>query len=85
MQHTDHVRIIALCEAAAEFAVEVLEEGGTFFAKALVGGVEGELQKRLMQAFASVSNIKPAASRADSSEKFVVATGFRGAPVSDQG
>ena len=84
-KQTDHLRIIALCEAAAEFAFDVLEEGGTFVAKVLAGGAEGELQKRLKQAFASVSNIKPAASRADSSEKFVVATGFRGAPVSDQG
>ncbi len=84
-KQTDHLRIIALCEAAAEFAFDVLEEGGTFVAKVLAGGAEGELQKRLKQAFTSVSNVKPAASRADSSEKFVVATGFRGAPVSDQG
>ncbi|MEM1274752.1 MAG: RlmE family RNA methyltransferase [Pseudomonadota bacterium] len=77
-KQTDHLRIIALCEAAAEFAFDVLEDGGTFVAKVLAGGAEGELQKTLKQRFAKVANVKPAASRADSSEKFVVATGFRG-------
>jgi len=75
---TDHLRIIALCEAAAYFAFDVLEEGGTFVAKVLAGGAEGELQKLLKQKFTRVVNIKPPASRSDSSEKFVVATGFRG-------
>ncbi|MDR9485618.1 MULTISPECIES: RlmE family RNA methyltransferase [Sediminimonas] len=78
-KQTDHLRIIALCEAAAYFAFDVLEEGGTFVAKVLAGGAEGELQKLLKQKFTKVVNIKPPASRADSSEKFVVATGFRGA------
>jgi 23S rRNA (uridine2552-2'-O)-methyltransferase len=56
----------------------VLEEGGTFVSKVLAGGAEGELQKLLKQRFAKVANVKPPASRADSSEKFVVATGFKG-------
>ncbi|WP_296764788.1 RlmE family RNA methyltransferase [Sediminimonas sp.] len=77
-KQTDHLRIIALCEAAAHFAFDVLDEGGTFVAKVLAGGAEGELQKLLKQKFTKVVNIKPPASRADSSEKFVVATGFRG-------
>lgn len=77
-QKTDHMRIIALCEAAAWFAFDVLEPGGTFVAKVLAGGAEGDLQKLLKQKFTKVMNVKPPASRADSSEKFVVATGFRG-------
>lgn len=76
-KQTDHLRIIALCEAAAEFAYDVLAEGGTFVAKVLAGGAEGELQKTLKQRFSKVHNVKPGASRSDSSEKFVVATGFR--------
>ena len=77
-KQTDHLRIIALCEAAAYLAFDVLEEGGTFVAKVLAGGAEGDLQKLLKQKFAKVANVKPPSSRADSSEKFVVATGFRG-------
>ncbi|KCV83589.1 23S rRNA methyltransferase J [Actibacterium atlanticum] len=76
-KQTDHLRIIALCEAAAYFAFDVLDEGGTFVAKVLAGGAEGELQKLLKQRFTKVANVKPPASRSDSSEKFVVATGFR--------
>ncbi|MCV2881175.1 RlmE family RNA methyltransferase [Actibacterium sp. XHP0104] len=76
-KQTDHLRIIALCEAAAALAFDVLEEGGTFVAKVLAGGAEGELQKLLKQRFTKVVNVKPPASRADSSEKFVIATGFR--------
>lgn len=75
---TDHLRIIALCEAAAEFAFDVLEEGGTFVAKVLAGGAENQLQATLKRNFRKVANVKPPASRADSSEKFVVAQGFRG-------
>ena len=75
---TDHLKIIALCEAAAFFAFDVLRDGGTFIAKVLAGGAEGELQKILKQKFEKVVNAKPPASRADSSEKFVVARGFRG-------
>ena len=77
-KQTDHLRIMALCEAAAYFAFDVLEEGGTFVAKVLAGGAEGDLQKILKQKFTKVANVKPPASRSDSSEKFVVATGFRG-------
>lgn len=77
-KQTDHLRIMALCEAAAYFAFDVLDEGGTFAAKVLAGGAEGELQKLLKQKFTKVVNVKPPASRSDSSEKFVVATGFRG-------
>ncbi|MBV0911931.1 RlmE family RNA methyltransferase [Anianabacter salinae] len=75
---TDHLRIVALCEAAAYFAFDVLEEGGTFVAKVLQGGAEDSLQSVLKQRFTKVANVKPPASRSDSSEKFVVATGFRG-------
>jgi len=77
-KQTDHLRIVALCEAAAGFAFDVLEEGGTFVAKVLAGGAEAGLQGLLKQRFEKVANVKPPASRADSSEKFVVATGFRG-------
>ncbi len=80
-KQTDHLRIIALCEAAAELAFDVLAPGGTFVAKVLAGGAEGDLQKRLKQRFKSVANVKPGASRPDSSEKFVVAQGFRGRDV----
>jgi 23S rRNA (uridine2552-2'-O)-methyltransferase len=75
---TDHLRIIALCEAAAEFAFDVLEVGGTFVAKVLAGGAENQLQATLKRNFSKVANVKPPASRADSSEKFVVAQGYRG-------
>ena len=77
-KQTDHLCIVALCEAAAQLAFDVLEPGGTFVAKVLAGGAEGELQKLLKQRFDKVANVKPPASRADSSEKFVVAMGFRG-------
>ncbi|MFT5742409.1 MAG: 23S rRNA (uridine2552-2'-O)-methyltransferase, partial [Paracoccaceae bacterium] len=77
-KQTDHNRIMALCEAAAHFSFDVLEEGGTFVAKVLAGGAEGALQKLLKQKFTKVVHVKPPASRSDSSEKFVVATGFRG-------
>ncbi len=77
-KQTDHLRIMALCETAAYFAFDVLEEGGTFVAKVLAGGAEGDLQKLLKQKFHKVANVKPPASRSNSSEKFVVATGFRG-------
>ncbi|MFN3936119.1 MAG: RlmE family RNA methyltransferase [Gemmobacter sp.] len=75
---TDHLRIVALCEAAAEFAFDVLEDGGTFVAKVLAGGAENALQATLKRNFRKVANVKPPASRADSSEKFVIAQGFRG-------
>jgi 23S rRNA (uridine2552-2'-O)-methyltransferase len=77
-KQTDHLKIISLCEAAAYFAFDVLEEGGTFVAKVLAGGAEGELQKLLKNKFTKVANVKPPSSRSDSSEKFVVAMGFKG-------
>ena len=77
-KQTDHMRIMALCETAAYFAFDVLEEGGTFIAKVLAGGAEGDLQKLLKMKFTKVANVKPPASRSSSSEKFVVAAGFRG-------
>ena len=76
-KQTDHLRIMALCEAAAYLAFDVLEEGGIFVAKVLAGGAEGDLQKELKRRFTKVSHMKPPSSRKDSSEKFVVATGFR--------
>ncbi|MDP2083725.1 MAG: RlmE family RNA methyltransferase [Gemmobacter sp.] len=77
-KQVDHLRIIILCEAAAEFAFDVLEIGGTFVAKVLAGGAESELQATLKRNFTKVAHVKPPASRSDSSEKFVVAQGFRG-------
>ena len=77
-RQTDHLRIVALCEAAAALAFDVLEEGGTFLAKVLAGGAEEGLQRDLKARFAAVANVKPPASRSDSAEKYVVATGFRG-------
>ena len=76
---TDHLRIIALAEAAAYFAFDVLAEGGVFAAKVLQGGTEGELLTLLKRHFAKVAHIKPPASRSDSAEMYVVATGFRDA------
>ncbi len=75
---TDHLRIIALVEAALAFAFDVLEDGGSFVAKVLAGGAENEMQALLKRNFTKVANVKPPASRSDSSEKFVVAMGFRG-------
>lgn len=77
-KQTDHLRIMALCETAAYFAFDVLDVGGTFVAKVLAGGAEGDLQKLLKQKFTSVAHMKPPSSRSDSSEKFVIASGFRG-------
>jgi 23S rRNA (uridine2552-2'-O)-methyltransferase len=75
---TDHLRIVGLVELAADFASEVLAPGGFFVAKVLQGGAEGELLARLKRDFASVRHVKPKASRADSAELYVLATGFRG-------
>jgi 23S rRNA (uridine2552-2'-O)-methyltransferase len=76
---TDHLRIVALAELAADFAREVLAPGGFFLAKVLQGGTEGELLAGLKRDFAAVRHVKPKASRADSAELYVLATGFRGA------
>ena len=75
---TDHLKIIALCEAAAYFSFDVLDIGGVFVAKVLAGGAEGNLQKVLKEKFSKVVNFKPKASRVDSSEKFVICQGFKG-------
>jgi 23S rRNA (uridine2552-2'-O)-methyltransferase len=75
---TDHLKIVALAEIAAMFAREVLREGGAFLCKVLQGGTEGELLADLKRDFATVKHVKPAASRADSAELYVLATGFRG-------
>ena len=75
---TDHLKIVALVEAAADFAREVLAPGGAFLAKVIQGGTEGELLASLKRDFASVKHVKPPASRPDSAELYVLATGFRG-------
>jgi len=75
---TDHLKIMALAEAAAEFAREVLAPGGAFLCKVLQGGTEATLLAALKRDFAAVKHVKPAASRADSAELYLLATGFRG-------
>jgi 23S rRNA (uridine2552-2'-O)-methyltransferase len=75
---TDQLRIIGLVEAAALFASEVLNPGGTFLAKVFQSGADAELLAQLKRDFASVRHVKPASSRQDSSERYVLATGFRG-------
>ena len=75
---TDHLRIMAILEAAYPFACEVLKPGGVFVAKVFQGGTEKELLKMMKADFASVKHAKPKASRADSSEVYVVASGFKG-------
>ncbi len=75
---TDQLRIVGLVELAADFALEVLAPRGFFLAKVLQGGLEGELLARLKREFAIVRHVKPKASRADSAELYVLATGFRG-------
>jgi 23S rRNA (uridine2552-2'-O)-methyltransferase len=76
-RQTDHLKIMALAEMGAEFAGEVLKPGGAFVAKVLQGGTEASLLARLKRDFATVRHVKPAASRADSAELYLVATGFR--------
>ena len=75
---TDHLRIMALAEAAVAFAVEVLAPGGRFLCKVLQGGTERALLDSLKRHFATVRHVKPPASRSDSAELYVLATGFRG-------
>jgi 23S rRNA (uridine2552-2'-O)-methyltransferase len=77
-RQTDHLKIVALVEMAAEFAREVLSPGGTFLAKVIQGGTEHTLLAELKKNFATVKHIKPPASRADSAELYVLAQGFRG-------
>ena len=79
---TDHLKIMALAETAAMFAREVLKPGGTFLCKVLQGGTEGVLLAELKRDFGTVKHVKPAASRSDSAELYVLAMGFR--PASDR-
>ena len=76
---TDHLRIIGLAEAAVHFAREILAPDGVFIAKVFQGGTENQLLSDLKRDFAVVRHVKPSASRADSAELYVLATGFRGA------
>jgi 23S rRNA (uridine2552-2'-O)-methyltransferase len=78
---TDHLRIMALAETAVMFAREVLRPGGSFLCKVLQGGTEAELLTSLKRDFATVKHVKPAASRSDSAELYVLAQGFRGDPA----
>jgi len=75
---TDHLRIVALCEVAADFAREVLAPDGSFLAKVFRGGTENKLLADLKRDFAKVQHVKPPASRADSPELYLLASGFRG-------
>ena len=79
---TDQLRMLGLVEAAAAFAAEVLKVGGTFLAKTFQSGADAELMAQLKRDFTSVRHVKPASSRQDSSERYVQATGFRGAQSS---
>ena len=76
-KQTDHLRIIALVEAAYEFATQVLKPGGTFVSKIFQGGAQGELLKMMKADFEVVKHVKPDSSRKESAEQYVVATGFR--------
>jgi 23S rRNA (uridine2552-2'-O)-methyltransferase len=75
---TDHLRIVALIEIAAEFAIDTLKPGGAFVTKNFQGGSAGDVLQRLKEAFTEVKFVKPKASRQDSSEVYLVATGFKG-------
>lgn len=75
---TDQLRILGLVEGAAAFAADVLNPGGTFVAKVFQSGADADLLAQLKRDFSSVKHVKPAASRQDSSERYVLATGFRG-------
>jgi 23S rRNA (uridine2552-2'-O)-methyltransferase len=77
---TDQLRIVGLVETAAAFAAQVLNPGGTFVAKVFQSGADADLVAQLKRDFASVRHVKPAASRSDSSERYVLAMGFRGQP-----
>ncbi len=74
---TDHLKIMALVEAAYYFAVEILKPGGTFVAKVFQGGTEAALLNEIKKSFTKVQHVKPPASRKDSSEMYLLATGFR--------
>lgn len=81
---TDHLRIMGLAEAAAEFARSVLAPRGAYLAKVLQGGTEGTLLADLKRDFATVRHVKPGASRSDSAELYVLATGFRGGSSAEE-
>jgi 23S rRNA (uridine2552-2'-O)-methyltransferase len=78
---TDQLRILGLVEGAVAFASDVLNPGGTFLAKVFQSGADAELMAQLKRDYATVRHVKPASSRQDSSERYVLATGFRGEPV----
>jgi len=80
---TDQLRIVGLVEIAAAFAAEVLNPGGAFLAKVFQSGADAELLAQLKRDFAVVKHVKPAASRQDSAERYVLATGFRGEAKSE--
>jgi len=75
---TDQLRIVGLVEEAVAFATEVLNPGGAFIAKVFQSGADATLLAQLKRDFATVKHVKPAASRQDSSERYILATGFRG-------
>src|SRR3954454_22187444 len=80
---TDQLRMIGLVESAAAFASDVLNPGGTFLAKVFQSGADAQLLAQLKRDFSGVKHVKPASSRQDSSERYLLATGFRGGPKSD--
>src|SRR5690606_33040795 len=82
-RQTDHLRTMALVEAALDFAVKVLAPGGSFVAKVLRGGTEGEILAVMKRHFRTVRHVKPPASRSDSTEMYVIAQGFKGGENSD--
>jgi 23S rRNA (uridine2552-2'-O)-methyltransferase len=84
-QQTDHLRTMALVEAGLQFATEVLRPGGAYVAKVLAGGADNQLVAEMKRHFASVKHAKPPASRKDSSEWYVIAQGFKGARLRDDG
>ncbi len=75
---TDQLRMVGLVEAAAEFACEVLKPGGAFLAKVFQSGADAQLLAELEKNFATIRHVKPAASRQELSERYLLATGFRG-------
>ena len=84
-RQTDHIRIMALCEAALDFAMEILAPGGAFVAKVLKGGTEDQLLNAIKRDFEQVRHAKPEASRKDSAEAYIVALGFRGKKSMESG
>jgi 23S rRNA (uridine2552-2'-O)-methyltransferase len=77
-RETDHLKILGLIEAGADFSIAYLKPGGAFLTKTFQGGAVGEVMSRLKRTFVEVRHVKPKASRADSSEVYLIATGFRG-------